>query len=163
MIKNLETLPKIFLHTIINAPITTVFDLSRSIDLHKVSTAHTHEEAIAGRTSGLIEWGESVTWRAKHLGFYQELTTKITAFDYPNAFTDEMQKGAFKSFKHDHLFREKNGQTIMTDVFDYTSPFGLFGKLADSLFLKNYMTRLLIKRNETIKSFAESEKFKGII
>lgn len=28
-----------------------VFDLSRSIDLHKDSMAHTHEQTIAGRTS----------------------------------------------------------------------------------------------------------------
>lgn len=140
-----------------------VFDLSRSIDLHKVSTAHTNEEAIAGRTEGLIALGESVTWRAKHLGFYQELTTNITAFDFPNSFTDEMQKGAFKRFKHDHLFREENGQTIMTDVFEYVSPLGILGKLADFLFLKNYLIRLLMKRNETIKSFAESDKWKQIL
>lgn len=156
-------MPVIVLHTNINASQEIVFDLSRSIDLHKVSTAHTHEEAIAGRTEGLIGLGESVTWRAKHLGLYQELTTYITAFDSPNFFTDEMQKGAFKRFKHDHFFREENKQTIMTDVFDYTSPFGLLGKLADVLFLKNYMTRLLIKRNEIIKSFAESGKWKEIL
>lgn len=156
-------MPRIILHTQINAPIATVFDLSRSIDLHKVSTAHTNEEAIAGKTSGLIGLGESVTWRAKHLGFYQELTTKITAFDFPNAFTDEMEKGAFKCFRHDHLFRAENGKTIMTDVFDYTSPFGLLGKLADFLFLKKYMTRLLAKRNETIKQFAEYGNWKETI
>jgi hypothetical protein len=51
-------MPVINLHTQINAPIGIVFDLSRSIDLHKISTAHTNEEAIAGVTSGLIGMGE---------------------------------------------------------------------------------------------------------
>jgi hypothetical protein len=63
-------MPKIELHTEIDAPIERVFDLARSIDLHMLSTSHTNEKAIAGKTSGLIGLGEWVTWRAKHLGFY---------------------------------------------------------------------------------------------
>lgn len=39
--------------TIIIAPIKRVFDLSRSIDLHKISTASTNEEAVAGITTAL--------------------------------------------------------------------------------------------------------------
>ena len=50
---------KIELLTEINAPIEKCFDLSRSIDLHLESTKQTGEEAIAGRTSGLIELGEN--------------------------------------------------------------------------------------------------------
>ena len=60
----------------LNADKEIVFDLSRSIDLHKLSTVHTNETAIAGRTSGLIGLNESVTWRAKHFGIYQKLTSK---------------------------------------------------------------------------------------
>lgn len=51
-------MPVIILHTQINAPIERCFDLSRSIDLHKISTAHTKEEAINGVTSGLINLDE---------------------------------------------------------------------------------------------------------
>ena len=57
-------MPTINLTTEINAPIEICFDLSRSIDLHKHSMEHTGEEAIAGRTSGLIEDGEFVAWQA---------------------------------------------------------------------------------------------------
>lgn len=155
-------MPIIYLETQIRAPKAIVFDLSRSIDLHKVSTKHTKEEAIAGKTSGLIEMNEFVTWRAKHFGVFQNLTSKITAFDWPNTFTDEMQKGAFKSFSHEHLFTESNGMTLMTDIFEYQSPFGLLGKLADLLFLKKYMTKLLENRNQVVKEFAESDRWKEI-
>lgn len=86
-------MPVISLRTQIDAPLYLVFDLSRSIDLHKISTAHTNEEAVEGRTSGLIELGETVTWRAKHLGLIQELTTEITAFERPFYFVDEMVNG----------------------------------------------------------------------
>lgn len=156
-------MPFIEITTEIKASISVVFDLSRSIDLHKISTSHTNETAIDGRTEGLIELGEFVTWRAKHFGVYQELTTKITEFERPRFFVDEMVNGAFKSFRHEHHFRESNACTIMTDHFAYVSPFGWIGKLADVLFLKKYMTDLLLKRNEVIKRFAENGRFKEVI
>ena len=45
------------LTTEITAPIQTVFDLNRNIDIHTKSTAKSKETAIAGRTSGLIKKG----------------------------------------------------------------------------------------------------------
>jgi ligand-binding SRPBCC domain-containing protein len=64
-----------------------------------------------------------VTWRAKHFGIWQTLTSKITEFDFPNSFTDVMIKGAFKSFRHEHLFYAINDQTVMKDIFIFESPF----------------------------------------
>lgn len=143
------------LSTIINAPVKVCFDLSRSIDLHMESTKHTGEKAIAGRTSGLIERGEMVTWRAKHFGVWQNLTSKITEFKSPDYFTDEMVSGAFKSFRHEHHFSETGGYTLMKDIFVFESPLGILGWLANRLILKKYMTSLLKKRNHVIKQTAE--------
>ena len=147
---------QIELSTHINAPIERCFDLARSIELHIVSTKQTGEQAIAGRTTGLIGLGETVTWRAKHLGVWQTLTSKITEFDHPNSFTDEMVTGAFTRFKHQHLFYSVDGQTMMKDVFYFESPYGMLGKMANALFLKRYMENLLHKRNLVIKKAAES-------
>ncbi|WP_300685972.1 SRPBCC family protein [Chryseobacterium sp.] len=152
----------IYLNTIIKADIHYVFDLARNIDLHQQSTAKTNEKAIAGRTSGLIEKNETVTWRAKHLGVYQNLTTKIVSMEAPNQFTDEMQKGAFKSLKHQHIFKSVNGKTLMTDVFEFESPLGIIGKLFNALFLTDYLRKFLLQRNELIKAIAESSTHEGI-
>jgi ligand-binding SRPBCC domain-containing protein len=156
-------MPRIELRTEINADKKVVFDLSRSIDLHKISTEHTKEKAVDGVTSGLIGLSESVTWKAKHFGIYQRLTSKVTEFDRPNFFADEMIKGAFKSFRHEHHFSDFKGGTLMTDVFNYKSSFGLLGNIVDKLFLKKYMIELLEKRNWTIKEFAESDKWKKVL
>jgi len=156
-------MPKIETNVIIKADINLVFDLSRSVDLHKISTQQTNEEAIAGVTSGLIGKNEIVTWRAKHFGIYQNLTSRITGFKKPDYFIDEMVEGTFKRFKHKHIFTDINGHTLMTDIFDYTSPLGILGKIADLLFLKNYLARFLEKRNETIKHFAESDRWKEVL
>ncbi|GMN10216.1 hypothetical protein MTsPCn9_13690 [Croceitalea sp. MTPC9] len=156
-------MPRIILETRIKAKKEIVFDLSRSIDLHKISAKNTNEKAIDGVTEGLIRLNEFVTWQAKHFGFYQKLTSKITQFDYPNKFTDEMVRGAFKCFKHQHLFSERNGETIMKDIFDYTSPFGILGKLVDFILLKRYLKSFLQKRNIIIKRYAETDAWKKIL
>lgn len=131
--------------------------------MHKISTEHTNETAIAGKISGLIGLNESVTWRARHFGIYQKLTSKVTEFDQPNFFVDEMVEGVFKSFRHEHHFTDLNNGTLMIDYFDYKSPFGVFGNLVDRFFLKKYMTDLLEKRNRIVKDFAESDKWEKII
>ncbi|WP_375560981.1 cell division protein [Bernardetia sp. OM2101] len=156
-------MPTIEITTFIQNSQEVAFDLSRSIDLHKISTQKTNEEAIAGKTKGLIELNEWVTWRAKHFGVYQKLTSKITTFDRPHSFTDEMTKGIFSFFKHQHIFKKTKNGVEMIDIFDYKSPFGIFGKLADSIFLEKYMTNLLKDRNQIIKEFAESDKWRLII
>ena len=147
---------QIELSTHIDATIERCFDLARSIDLHIKSTKQTGEQAIGGRTSGLIQIGESVTWRAKHFGIRQTLTSKITELEYPNHFTDEMVSGAFKSFRHEHYFYAINNQTMMKDIFNFKSPGGWFGELFNFLVLRGYMQKLLEKRNQVIKEAAES-------
>lgn len=156
-------MPKIEIETEIHSTINICFDLSRSIDLHKISTAKTNEEAIAGKISGLINLHEFVTWQATHFGFRQKLTSKITAFERPNYFVDEMVNGAFKSFRHEHIFEQLNDKVIMKDVFEFHSPFGVIGQLFNKLILTNYLKQLLIDRNKVIKDFAETDKWKSVL
>jgi len=152
-------MPTLQLTTIIAAPIERVFDLARCIDLHTHTTFSTGEQAIAGVTSGLIGSGEEVTWRAKHLGVWQTLTVRITKFERPNYFADEMLRGAFKQMQHQHYFEATSAGTIMQDVFAYTSPWGLWGRLADTLFLERYLRHFLTERNRILKQEAESEEW----
>jgi ligand-binding SRPBCC domain-containing protein len=156
-------MPKIELITEIYSTLETCFDLSRSIDLHKISTAHTNEQAIEGRTNGLINLNETVTWQATHFGIRQKLTSKITAFDRPNYFTDEQIQGIFKSIIHEHKFEKVADKVIMKDIFEFHSPFGLVGKLFNRLVLTNYLKKLLLDRNQIIKAFAETEKWKEVL
>ncbi len=159
-------MPLIHLTTEINAPIQVVFDLARSIDFHEKTASKSREKAVGGRTSGLIELGETVVWEAVHFGIKQKLSTKITAMNAPKSFKDEMVFGAFKSIKHDHAFisapvdktalkENKGDKTIMIDFFHFESPYGLVGKMFNNLVLTNYMKRFLKERNAAIKKEAE--------
>ncbi|WP_035604779.1 SRPBCC family protein [Haloferula sp. BvORR071] len=152
------------LQTVIDAPVERVFDLARSIDAHQDSAEGTHERAVAGVTSGLIGFGEEVTWEARHFGITQRLSVKITKFDRPRHFQDVILKGAFHRMQHDHYFEDQDGRTIMRDRFEFQSPLGPLGRIFDAVVLTHYMRRFLVKRNAILKQAAESnawEKYPG--
>ncbi|MEO8098106.1 MAG: SRPBCC family protein [Acidobacteriota bacterium] len=151
-------MPLIRIETPIRASMEVCFDLARNIDLHVESMKDTGERAVAGVTSGAINLGEEVTWEATHFGVRQRLTSRITAFDRPHRFRDSQVRGAFRRFDHDHIFESTGAVTIMIDLFDYQAPFGLFGRLADALFLERYMQRLLRTRAAVIQAAAESHR-----
>src|SRR5262245_63363279 len=148
---------RIELALLVAAPPSRCFDLARSIETQFQSTTTTGERAVGSRTTGLLSLGDEVTWRARHLGVWQELTSRITAFERPRHFRDSMVRGAFARFDHDHYFEAANGATLLRDVFDYRAPLGPLGWLAERLFLTAYMRRLLLTRMRELKAFAESD------
>lgn len=156
-------MPKIHLTSFIAAPVERVFNLSRSINLHEISTASTKEKAIDGVMNGLINLNETVTWQAKHLFKTRLFTSKITAMQSPLFFTDEMVKGDFLSFLHEHHFKQTKNGTILIDKINFETPYGTLGKIANKLFLKKYIEKFLIKRNTVIKEYAETQKWKTIL
>jgi ligand-binding SRPBCC domain-containing protein len=156
-------MPVITLHTRINAPVQRCFDLSRSIDLHKASTSRTREEAIAGVTNGLINEGETVTWRARHFGMTQTMTTIIADVRPPHFFISRMHNGPFKRIEHRHIFRDDGEGTLMIDEFEFEAPCGIFGKIFSWLVLTGYMKKFLVERNDSIKRIAESGEWKNYL
>ncbi|MBD3637917.1 MAG: SRPBCC family protein [Crocinitomicaceae bacterium] len=152
-------MPRIRLETKINAPIQRVFDLSRSIDLHLITTREMREKVIEGRRKGLINKHEFVTWKWKIWGLPQRMTSAITTMARPYFFEDRMIKGPFNRLEHKHYFEcsEKDKKTIMKDIFYYRPPFGILGTLVDQLFLRKYVERILKKRNQMIKDYAEND------
>jgi ligand-binding SRPBCC domain-containing protein len=91
-----------------------------------------------------------------HFGVRQRLTSRITEFERPHRFVDEMVQGAFKEIRHVHEFLPQADGTLMVDNMHFRSPLGVLGKLADLLFLERYMRHLLLQRNRYIKHVAET-------
>lgn len=146
----------IHLETFIKAPAEICFDLARNVDVFTEATDHAGMRAIAGVTSGMMWAGDVVTWEVRALGLRQRSTSRITNFERPHLFVDEMQRGVFKRWRHEHRFASRQDGTLIIDEVTFASPFGVLGQLADALFLKNYMRRFLVKHNAHVKRLAES-------
>jgi ligand-binding SRPBCC domain-containing protein len=149
--------PTIHLETYIEATPERCFDLSLNVDLHRLSTAHTHERPIAGVLAGEMKLGDTVTWEAVHFGLKQRLTSKITSYERPVRFVDEMVQGAFLEMKHLHEFVPLPPGTRMIDYFTFRAPFGPLGRVAEMLVLTRYMKDLLLARNSYLKQVAEAD------
>lgn len=149
--------------TRVRAPQARCFYLALSVDLHAVSARQTREQIVGGVRSGLLQLGDEVTFRARHFGIWQALTSKITAYDAPSYFCDEMQRGAFKTMRHAHYFEPQDQITVMRDVFEFASPLGLLGKMVDALVLRAYLRRFLEQRGAVVKQYAETDAWQTVL
>ncbi|HJW17873.1 MAG TPA: SRPBCC family protein [Flavisolibacter sp.] len=150
----------IHLTIFIAAPPERVFDLARSVDVHKYSMTGYQEQIVKGTMTGLMELNDEVTWKAKHLFRERVLRVKITEIKRPDYFADEQLEGDFRMMKHEHYFKPAKNGTIMIDQFRFETKRGWIGKLFSQLYLEKYMTRLLTERNNVIKKIAESNQWK---
>jgi ligand-binding SRPBCC domain-containing protein len=147
-----QTGQRLQLVTFIAAPAQVCFDLSRSIDLHVDSMARSRERAVSGITSGLIGMDEEVTWEARHFGLPWRVTSRITMFEEPHRFVDEMtEPGPFRFFRHEHVFHTVGARTRMEDNITFKTR---FGPPADVV-AKAYLARLIRTRNDVIRRKAE--------
>jgi ligand-binding SRPBCC domain-containing protein len=151
------------LQTTIEAPLERCFDLARNIDFHKHSVSSTKEQAIGGVTSGLIDMGQQVQWRAKHFGLWLHMTVTITEMKRPSHFQDVMISGPFRYFKHDHTFTQQSRNTIMIDSLEFASPVPVLGSLADIVVLRSHLKRFLQGRNLALKAAAESDQWRNFL
>ena len=149
-------MPTIIVETRIVAPIERYFDLARDVEAHVRTAAHTRERVVDGRMSGLLALGDTVTFEGVHFGIRQRLSSRITEYDRPRRFVDDMVNGAFTSFRHVHEFRADHEVTIMTDTLTWRSPVGLLGRIADVLVLQAHLTTFLQTKQGALKALAEA-------
>ncbi|WP_299122829.1 SRPBCC family protein [uncultured Winogradskyella sp.] len=148
-------MPQIIVETLINCDQETCFDLARDIGFYKNSLKKSTEIPIEGKISGLVEKGDVTIWETNHLNLMQHLTLKVTEYNRPEKFVDEMIKGEFKSYRHEHIFELKANKTLMIDKFYFESSYGILGKIVDNFFLKRHIIKLLLTRNAVLKQKAE--------
>ena len=145
----------VVVETRIAAPIELCFDLARDVDVHVTTASATRERAVAGRTSGLLELGDVVTFEAVHFGIRQRLTARIVELVRPTRFVDEMVEGAFASLRHVHDFIAEDGAVLMRDTLTWRSPLGVLGRIADVLVVRRHMRVFLTRKQAELKTCAE--------
>jgi len=76
--------------------------------------------------------------------------TEITQINKYNFFIDEQRMGPYRIWHHEHHFREVDGGVEMRDILYYSVPFGIFGRLADRVFVHNKVKQIFSFRKEKI-------------
>jgi hypothetical protein len=135
---------------------TIIVDLARDIAVHCRTAERTQERAVAGVTAGLIGLGEEVTFEGVHFGIRQRLTARITQFDRPRCFTDEMLKGGLPVAAARPRVRDK-GFRYGDERYAYLDfAAGPARQTGRQVFLEAHMRRFLEERNAKLKQIAEA-------
>jgi len=148
-------MPTIRLVTRIAAPIDVCFDLARDVAAHLETSSFTAERVVGGKTSGLLDLGDVVTFEGVHFGIRQRLTSRIVELDRPRRFVDEMVAGPFTSLRHVHEFVVDGQFVVMCDTLIWRSPLGFLGVVADKVFLERHMRTFMEKKQALLRQHAE--------
>lgn len=140
--------------TVIQAPIERCFALSTNIALVQKKLGM---KPVAGRTTGCVQGGDTVRWEGWQLGFPNFHVSLIAQYEKPFYFQDQMLEGRFKTFEHDHRFRETADGVLLEDELRFTMPFALPGRLVGQFILVPHIKRLLHDRFAMLKGLAETE------
>lgn len=156
-------MPTIHLTTFIAAPASVVFDLSRHVSVHKEAHAGFKLEAVAGTRFGLLEKGETITWKSFHLYKERLQRMKIVEMIKPEMYVEVQLQGDLVMMRHEHHFKPIDNGMLMIDLLTYESPYGHLGRLFNALYFTKYMEAYLQQKINTIKQYAETDRWKKLL
>lgn len=95
--------------------------------------------------------GQIITYTVRPiLGIPIFWMTEITHVEPMQFFVDEQRKGPYKLWHHQHHFKEIAGGVEMTDIVHYRLPFGILGRLAHPLIVKNKLQQIFSFRYQKV-------------
>ena len=141
-----------------SAPI--VFDLVRHVGVHRDAMAAYNQEAVAGTRFGLLESGDTITWRARHFFRERLIRLRVTELVASERLIQEQLMGPFQSFRHERHVKPCDNGSFLIDLVHYEWKHGQFGRIADRFYLRSYVERLLHIHIDAIRKAAEGSRWK---
>jgi len=87
--------------------------------------------------------GMIITYKVSPLfGIRVNWMTEITQVVEGAYFVDEQKMGPYKLWHHQHILREIPGGVLMDDIVTYQPPFGLAGKVLNSLLIRRRLEEI---------------------
>lgn len=76
--------------------------------------------------------------------------TEITHVKEHEYFVDEQRVGPYSIWHHEHKIEAIKGGVLMTDILTYKPPFGIFGRIANTLFIQRKINEIFEYREEKL-------------
>ncbi|MBS1560529.1 MAG: SRPBCC family protein [Bacteroidetes bacterium] len=139
----------------IDAPIDRVFHFhDDTSNLLRITPPNTSVSVLASGNPGV---GNEITLRVTQFGIFTSTwKVRITEYVAPFRFTDEQVRGPFRTWIQRREFKEVEGGTELTDSVDYALPFGIFGALAHTLFVRRQISSMFAYRQQCTKELLEA-------
>lgn len=116
---------------------------SNPANLQAITPGNMGFKVISKHHGELMYAGQIIEYTVKPvLGIPLYWMTEITQVKDKEYFIDEQRFGPYSLWHHQHHFKAIEGGVEMTDIVHYKNPFWIFGKIANTLFVKNKLTEI---------------------
>ncbi len=96
--------------------------------------------------------GMLITYKVSPLlGIKMDWCTEITHVIDKQYFVDEQRFGPYAMWHHQHHFKVVAGGVEMIDIVDYAIPFGILGRMMNSILISSEIEKIFSFRAEKIK------------
>lgn len=102
-----------------------------------------------------LEAGTEVILETRVGPFKQRIEAVHTAYEKNALFVDEMRKGPFKYWRHEHRFEAHPKGCLLIDSIDYLPPLGFLGRLADPIAIKPRLRKMFEWRHRVTAQAVE--------
>lgn len=79
--------------------------------------------------------------------------TEISHVEENKFFVDEQRYGPYSMWHHEHHFKELDNGIEMTDIVSYVPPFGILGRIANSLFISKQVRGIFDYRSQVLEKY----------
>lgn len=135
----------------IDRPLQEVFEFfSKAENLERITPGWLQFKILTP-TPVEIYQGRLIDYRLRLYGLPFRWKTEITVWEPPLRFVDSQLKGPYVSWVHEHRFKEKADQTIMTDRVEYAVPGGPLAPLINKLFIAGNVQKIFEYRKKVIQ------------
>ncbi|WP_321322575.1 SRPBCC family protein [Labilibaculum sp.] len=85
------------------------------------------------------------------LGIPTNWVTEITHLKEKFYFVDEQRVGPYKLWHHQHIIMPKENGVLMKDIVSYQPPFGVLGRIANALIIRNTLNDIFDYRTKALE------------
>jgi len=125
--------------------------ISSPKNLREITPDELDFEITSKDLPGKMYTGMIITYKVRPvLGIKMTWVTEITHVEDGQFFIDEQRIGPYSIWHHQHHIKEIEGGVEMTDIVSYKPPFGILGRIANSLFIRGQLKKIFSYREEAI-------------
>ncbi|GAC1439027.1 MAG: SRPBCC family protein [Thermoanaerobaculia bacterium] len=95
--------------------------------------------------------GDRIRYRIRLLGIPVPWTSRITEWVEGIRFVDEQERGPYRRWRHEHVLRDSDGGTLMTDHVEYELPFGILGRTFGGWWVRRNLRHIFDHRARVIR------------